>query len=86
MTAAAAQLLQQRLGLTEDELCTVLAVDPLTLIAGEDLPHRPELPLLLALTGEHDPAHLQAWLRTGPVDLLLARDFGAFEDALEALG
>ncbi len=42
----------ERLGLTEDELCTVLAVDPLTLLTGDELPHRPELPLLLARTRE----------------------------------
>jgi hypothetical protein len=85
VSASAAQLLQQRLGLTEDELCTVLAVAPLSLIAGDELAHRPELPLLLALTAEREPDALRAWLRTGPIDLLLARDFAAFEDALEGL-
>ena len=65
LTAAA--VLQQRLGLTDDELCTVLAVDALTLIGSQELPHRPELSLLLALTEEHDPAVLRPWLRTGPL-------------------
>jgi hypothetical protein len=79
----AAGVLQQRLGLTDAELLSVLDVDPLSLIAGDELPHRPELPLLLALTNEHDPDLLRIWLRQGPIELLLARDFGAFEDALE---
>jgi hypothetical protein len=41
--------------------------------------------LLLALTADHEPSLLRIWVRNGPVDLLLARDFGAFEDALDAL-
>ena len=39
------------LGLTEDELCAVLGVDPLTLLSGQ-LDHRPELPILLDLLAE----------------------------------
>jgi hypothetical protein len=55
-------------------------------ISGE-LDHKPELPILLALTAEPDPAILRRWLRTPgprgrPLDLLVARDFAAFEDAL----
>ena len=85
----AAALLQARLGLTDDELLQILDESPLTVIGGE-LDHKPELAILLALTEEHDPATLRAWLRTSgphgrPVDLLLARDFGAFEDALDDL-
>lgn len=84
-----------RLGLDEDELCRVLAVDPLTLIGGDELEHRPELPILLALTQEAGervhPDALRRWVRTAgpagrPIDHLLRRDFGAFEDALEDLG
>ena len=91
LTATAARLLQERLGLSDDELLDALAVDPLTLLAGDDLAHRPELPLLLALTEEHDPALLRRWLRVAgrrgrPVELLTGRDFGAFEDALADLG
>ena len=39
------------LGLSEDELCTTLAVDPLTLLSGQ-LDHRPELAILLDLLAE----------------------------------
>jgi hypothetical protein len=76
--------LQHRLGLSDDELLTVLDADPLSLI-GDDLDHRPELPILLALTADHEPSLLQIWVRNGPIDLLLARDFAAFETALERL-
>lgn len=63
------------------------------MIAGE-LDHRPELAILLALTDEPaarlGPGVLQRWVRTAgpagrPVDQLLARDFPAFEDAVERL-
>jgi hypothetical protein len=93
MTSTAAALLMDRLGLTEDELCTALDVDPLTLIAGE-LDHKPQLAILLALTEEAServaPGVLVRWVRsTGPtgrpVDHLLARDYAAFEDDLQAL-
>ena len=87
MSASATRLLQERLDLSDEELLTVLDVDALTVLAGDELPHRPELPLLLALTEPHDPALLRRWLRTRtprgrPLDLLLARDFAAFEQAL----
>ena len=87
VSASATRLLQERLGLSDEELLAVLDVDALTVLTGDDLPHRPELPLLLALTEPHDPALLRRWLRTQtprgrPLDLLLARDFAAFEDAL----
>ena len=93
MTSTAAAVLMDRLGLTEDELLTALGADPLSLITG-DLDHKPQLPLLLALTEEaaervHADA-LRRWLRTSgpggrPLDLLLARDYGAFEDTLAGL-
>lgn len=88
-----AALLLDRLGLSDEELCTILDVDPIAVISG-DLDHRPELPILLALTDE--PAErlgtgvLRRWVRTSgpagrPLDHLLARDFGAFETAVERL-
>jgi hypothetical protein len=89
LTSTAASLLQARLGLTDDELLAILDESPLTVIGGE-LEHRPELAILLALTEDHDAAILRRWLRsTGPdgrpLDLLLARDFARFEDALGTL-
>jgi hypothetical protein len=59
-----------------------------------DLDHKPQLPILLTLTEEAaeraGEGVLRRWLRTSgkagrPIDLLLAQDFGAFEDALEDL-
>ena len=85
--------LMERLGLSDDELCAVLDVDPLAVLVGE-LDHRPELPILLDLTAEASEsvgdAVLRRWLRaTGPsgrpLDVLLRRDFAAFEDALGEL-
>jgi len=81
------------LGLTEQELCTVLDADPLTLLSGQ-LDHRPELGILLALLAEADEragkAVLRRWVRaagpTGrPLDHLQQRDFAAFEEDLEEL-
>ena len=81
------------LGLTEDELCRVLEVDPLTLLSGQ-IEHRGELPILLDLLDEASeragPAVLRRWVRAAgpagrPIDALLRRDFGAFEDALGEL-
>jgi len=85
-----AAALRDRLGLSDDELVTVLDVDPLTLITDERLDHKPEVRILLDLTAELEPAALRRWVRaTGrhgrPIDLLLARDFGAFEDAVTDL-
>lgn len=81
------------LGLSEDELCTLLAVDPLSLLSGQ-LDHRPELPILLDLLAEAEERAgapvLRRWLRASgpagrPLDALLARDFGRFEDQLGEL-
>ena len=74
--------LQERLGLSDDELLTALDADPLSLMSG-DLDHRPELPILLALTEPYEPSLLRLWVRNGPIEKLLARDFAAFEDALD---
>lgn len=81
------------LGLSEDELCRVLDVDPLTLLSGQ-LEHRNELPILLHLLEEvaerASPAVLRRWARAPgplgrPIDALLRRDFGTFENALALL-
>jgi hypothetical protein len=91
--ASPAVLLMERLGLSDDELCAVLDVDPLTVMLGE-LDHRPELPILLDLTAEAGDAVgdavLRRWLRASgpsgrPIDLLLRRDFAAVEEALGEL-
>ncbi len=93
MTAGGAATLMELLGLTEDELCRTLDVDPLTLLSGQ-LDHRPELGILLDLLDEAGeragPAVLRRWLRAQgpngrPVDQLLARDFAAFENSLAEL-
>jgi hypothetical protein len=85
--------LMELLGLSEDELCRVLDVDPLTLLSGQ-LDHRGELPILLDLldqaSEQASPAVLSRWVRANgpagrPIDALLARDFGSFEDALAVL-
>src|SRR3954470_22079051 len=82
-----------RLGLNEDELCRVLGVDPLRVIAG-DLDDKPQLPILLALTEEAAERVgedlLRRWVRASgprgrPVEHLLAGDFPAFEDDLATL-
>jgi len=68
----------------------VLDADPLEVVGG-DLDHRPELPILLVLTAEVAETvggeSLRRWVRTSgprgrPLDLLLARDFAGFEDAV----
>jgi hypothetical protein len=86
-----AHRLQELLGLSDEELLTVLDADPLEVVSG-DLDHKPELPILLDLLDDAgaDESGLQRWLRTEgpagrPIDLLLARDFGAFESALGTL-
>lgn len=81
------------LGLTEEELCRALDVDPLTLLSGQ-LDHRSELPILLDLLDEAreraGAAVLRRWVRASgprgrPIDALTGRDFAAFEDALADL-
>jgi hypothetical protein len=71
----------------------VLDADPLAVITGE-LDHKPQLPILLDLLAEAEERAgapvLRRWVRANgpagrPLDLLLAHDFGAFEDALTTL-
>ncbi len=69
------------LGLSEDELCLVLDVDPLSLLSGQ-LEHRPELPILLDLLDEASeqagPAVLRRWVRaSGPHGRPIDRSAGA---------
>lgn len=82
--------LMEALGLDEDELCQVLAVDPLTLLSGQ-IEHNSELPILLSLLSEAQEragaAVLRRWVRASgprgrPIEALLQRDFAAFEDAV----
>jgi hypothetical protein len=93
VSGPAARHLQDLLGLTDEELLRVLDADPLAVIAG-DLDHKPELPILLDLLAEAEEragaAVMRRWVRASgpagrPLDLLLARDFGGFEDALGVL-
>jgi hypothetical protein len=81
------------LGLSEEELCATLAVDPLTLLSGQ-LDHRPELGILLDLLAEAEEqvgaAVLRRWVRVNgpsgrPLDALLRRDFATFEDQVGEL-
>ena len=87
--AGEAQQLQERLGLTEDELCRVLGTDPLTILSGQ-ADADPRLRILLDLTSELgelvSATALRAWARRRPqLDHLLDGDFAAFEDDLAAL-
>ena len=93
VASARAARLMDVLGLSEEELCAVLAVDPLTLLSGQ-LEHRPELAILLDLLAEpaerSGPDLLRRWVRAAgpsgrPIDALLERDFTAFERAVDEL-
>jgi hypothetical protein len=81
------------LGLSEDELCRTLSVDPLGLVSGQ-LEHRPELSILLDLLSESRERAGAPVLKRGvratglhgrPIDALTRRDFAAFEDSLTDL-
>jgi hypothetical protein len=74
--------LQSLLGLSDEELLTVLGSDPIAVITGEE-DTRPEIRILLQLLEENPPP--RAWLRAGapsPLQRLLHHDFAGFEDAL----
>ena len=88
-----AAALMELLGLSEDEICLVLGVDPLSLLSGQ-VEHCAQLPILLDLcreTAEHTgPTVLRRWVRASgphgrPIDALTERDFPRFEDALQDL-
>lgn len=83
----------ERLGLSEEELLQALDAEPLAIL-GDDLADKPQLPILLTLTEAAlervHPDALRRWVRTTgpagrPLDLLLARDYGGFEDAVTTL-
>lgn len=85
--------LVELLGLSDIELLQVLDEDPLTVLSGQ-LDHKPELPILLDLLADAEERAgapvLRRWVRRPgpagvPLEALLARDFGAFEDALGTL-
>jgi hypothetical protein len=93
MSSDRAARLMDLLGLSEDELCRILDVDPLTLLSGQ-LDHLPQLPILLGLLDDASeqagPAVLRRWVRANgpngrPIDALLNRDFATFENALQDL-
>jgi hypothetical protein len=82
--------LVERLALSDEEALAIFELDALSAIAGE-VAHRPEVEILDALTAEAaellGASALARWVRAGPpvgrpLDLLLAGDFDAFEDAL----
>lgn len=83
--------LQSLLGLSDEELLRILDSDPLAVITGEE-DARPELAILLDLLADvserASETTLRRWLRANdskPLKLLLAHDFGGFEDALGEL-
>ena len=76
--------LQTLLGLTDEELLTVLGSDPISVITGEE-DTRPEIRILMQLMADLEPSVLRRWVRTGPLQLLLRQDFAGFEDALADL-
>jgi hypothetical protein len=95
MTAGSARAaaLMDMLGLSEEELCQTLDVDPLSLLSGQ-IEHCAALPILFEMCREAGervgPATLSRWVRAAgpygrPIDALLARDFARFEDALDDL-
>jgi hypothetical protein len=93
VTPGAAERVKASLGLADDELCDVLGLSPVALLAGEAdlLPQTAVLDELLRASAEQVSGEaLQRWLRVSgprgtPYEHLVAHDYGAFEDALETL-
>ncbi len=91
--AGAGERVQARLGLRDDELCDILGLSPVQLLAGEAdlLPQTAVLDELLRAAGEQVSGEgIQRWVRASgpagtPLEHLLAHDYGAFETALETL-
>ena len=93
MAAGDARRLGELLGLGDDELCAALGATPLDLISG-DADSLAAVSILIDLTAEAEAnagaALLRRWVRTSgpggvPLDLLTARNYGAFEDSLAEL-
>ncbi len=93
MSSSGSARLIELLELSDEEGCVVLDVDALAMIAG-DAETAPELAILLALldqaAAQVGERTLARWVRSAgpdgqPIDALLARDFIAFERALELL-
>lgn len=91
--SARAAALMDMLGLSEEELCRVLDVDPLSLLS-DRVDHCAALPILFEMCREAGervgPETLSRWVRAAgpygrPIDALLARDFARFEAALDDL-
>jgi hypothetical protein len=91
--SARAAALMDLLGLTEEELCQVLDVDPLSLLSGQ-VEQSAQLPILSDMCREAaertGPDLLRRWVRAAgahgrPIEALLARNFPRFEDALDDL-
>ena len=81
------------LGLSDDELCLALGADPLDLISG-DADSFQQVAILRDLLAEAEertsPGMLRSWVRTAgpagvPVEMLTARNWSGFEDALAEL-
>lgn len=93
MTPGAAERVKAQLGLADDELCDVLGLSPVQLLAGEAdlLPQTAVLDELLRAASEQVSGEgIRRWLRASgpagrPYDHLVAHDYGAFENALETL-
>ncbi len=90
MAEGDARRLAELLGLSDDELCLTLGISALDVVSGGG-DRVAAVPILLALLADAEEraggAVLQRWVRTKtrngvPVQLLTARDFAAFEDAL----
>ncbi|MCX6393966.1 MAG: hypothetical protein NTY57_03825 [Solirubrobacterales bacterium] len=93
MAEGDAKRLADLLGLSDDELCEALGASSLDLISG-DADSLTAVPILTELLREAEEAAgeklLRRWVRTGgpagvPVELLVARNYIGFEDALGAL-
>jgi hypothetical protein len=86
---SASEGLRDLLGLSDEEMLALLQTTPLDMVAGAD-DEREDVRVLLALVSEAEhavgAATLRRWLRaTDAIDVLLQRDFPAFEGRLSEL-